>query len=159
MEQPIVVSALGMEIIEWLDHPTSDEWLSVERFNKTAVTTLEKKGLLVSDVIDKKRVAKLTTLGRESRFDAIVHFTPEYYRYLASRDKQNGTEPTDEEIANFIDRAVNTPPISSNGDCVSECDSCIHREVLDLIASKYPKVAALRDAMLEQHKLMKELGL
>lgn len=58
--------------------------------------------------------------------------------------------------------AEETPIPNSNGEgeqCVNECDECLHRDVLDLIVGKYPKVAELRDVLMQQKRLMKELGL
>ena len=43
--------------------------------------------------------------------------------------------------------------------CEGDCDECVHRKVLNLIAAKYPNVARLRDVLLEEERLLKELGL
>ena len=43
--------------------------------------------------------------------------------------------------------------------CAGDCDDCVHRDVLEMIAAKYPKVAELRDAILAQKRLVDELGL
>lgn len=51
------------------------------------------------------------------------------------------------------------PPLPVTTECAAECAECVHREVLDLIAAAYPKVAELRDTMLTQKKLIKDLGL
>jgi hypothetical protein len=55
--------------------------------------------------------------------------------------------------------AVVPPPLTTTAECADNCAECVHREVLDLIAAKYPRVADLRDAMLTQRKLIKDLGL
>jgi hypothetical protein len=58
-------------------------------------------------------------------------------------------------------KAVVTPPITeapSPGDC-PDCSGCIDAEVLALLAEKYPKVKELRQALLQQKQILKELGL
>lgn len=60
-----------------------------------------------------------------------------------------------------VETPVVTPPITqpaSAGDCAN-CKDCIDAEVLELIAAKYPKVAELRDTLLKQKNLLKDLGL
>lgn len=80
-------------------------------------------------------------------------------RYQAKKSQEaKGTVPT--EATDPVKLAVAVPPpLTVTAECAAECTECVHREVLNLIAATYPKVAELRDAMLTQKKLIKDLGL
>jgi hypothetical protein len=92
-------------------------------------------------------------------------------RYQAKKAQEakemNGTAlSADESIVHFLHHAhaaaveaAVPPPLTTAAECADNCTECVHREVLDLIAATYPKVAELRDAMLTQKKLIKDLGL
>jgi hypothetical protein len=71
-----------------------------------------------------------------------------------SPTSSNGTLPLPHELPNTVNAEI-PPPVSACPDC----DECSYREVLELIAQKYPKVGELRDAILAQKKLMNELGI
>lgn len=164
--EPIVVTRKGLEIIEYLDVPDERRWLDVTQFQANACAALEKKGLIDTATDGKVRVAILTELGRNSRFDVLVEGSREYFEYRAS---QNGRANTPIDEASSVQEmhtaqvaqpaAAVPPPLATSAACVDECSECVHREVLDLIAAKYPRVADLRDAMLTQKKLIKDLGL
>jgi len=55
--------------------------------------------------------------------------------------------------------SIPTLPATHGGSCEGACDECVHREVLDLIAAKYPNVGRLRDVLLEEKRLLNDLGL
>lgn len=82
-------------------------------------------------------------------------------RYQAKKkvEKSNGISPVEEVTVTIQAEAVIPPPFAESDNCVDTCESCIDREVLKLISTKYPKIAALRDSMLEQQRILKELGL
>lgn len=92
-------------------------------------------------------------------------YNEQQQRYQAKKktQKANGAAPIEKAVI-VQSEAAPPPPFAepvqpANEDCVNECDSCIDREVLKLISAKYPKIAALRDSMLEQRRILKELGL
>jgi len=82
-----------------------------------------------------------------------------------AEEKRLKTEPKT-VVNGIVDEAVetaeNTGLLPSFGtppsDC-PDCGDCIHAEVLELIAAKYPKVAELRDTLMKQKQLLKDLGL
>jgi hypothetical protein len=80
-----------------------------------------------------------------------------YATRKAKLAQENGAVPDNEDSP--IDPTPSPSPVDGEGNCASECDECIHREVLNLISEKYPKVAELRDVLVAQKRLMKELGL
>jgi hypothetical protein len=63
----------------------------------------------------------------------------------------------------IADTPAVTPPITEEPaaeNCIgADCTQCIDAEVLAIIAAKYPKVAELRETMLKEKQLLKELGL
>jgi hypothetical protein len=76
------------------------------------------------------------------------------------RGKYQSSRPTERDNEALpVELEAAPPPLAVNSACVDDCDSCIDREVLKLISTKYPKIAALRDSMLEQRRILKELGL
>lgn len=54
------------------------------------------------------------------------------------------------------DNAPTTQPVS---DADHDCETCIHRRVLERIAARYPQVAELREVMQREAELLDELGL
>lgn len=51
------------------------------------------------------------------------------------------------------------PEGEGQGVRVNDCETCINKQVLDMIAAKHPEVAELRDTLLRQQELMKKLNL
>jgi hypothetical protein len=90
-------------------------------------------------------------------------------KQVAKPQKQGATElkKLAQTIVNEAVKSAEQPVISNSvtteepaENCIgADCTQCLDHEVLELIAAKYPKVQELRQALLQQKQILKELGL
>lgn len=82
----------------------------------------------------------------------------------ANAKKRKEATPTPNAVAEVMKKVwegqekTARPLPKQEADCPN-CGDCIHAEVLDIISARYPKVGELRDTLLKQKEILKELGL
>jgi hypothetical protein len=144
---PPILTRIQVEILDFID-AGNGEAVNVSDLNATSLKNLEKRGFVMLE----SGFAVLTEAGDIARINHLVYGSEEWFGLLEKANKPAKTKKTAEKPVAQINRdefmrpekgVVSAKPSSeSNPDC-TDCDTCIHQEVLEFLVNNRPELSDL----------------